>query len=181
MATTSIEGRLEAAGDSSKCSEPAVDSHHRVRSAMPLGGRCADQRGIAVTRGPATGKTPSPTVLYVEDSPTNQELMRHAIQKRPGVKLVIAGRGAEAVELALAERPVLVLLDRHLPDMTGEEVLRLLRSRNETADIPVVVVSADTSVSRPGEDALGVIGYLPKPIDILALLSYVDKACAAQT
>lgn len=53
VATTSMEGRLEAVGDSSKCSEPAVDSHHRGRSAMPLGVRCAGQLGIAVTPGGA--------------------------------------------------------------------------------------------------------------------------------
>jgi len=121
------------------------------------------------------GRASTTTILYVEDDAVNQELMRSVIRKRPGVRLVIAGLGADAIEAAVAERPSLILLDRHLPDMTGEEVLRLLRAREETQAVPVVVVSGDTATTRPGEAALDVIGYLTKPIDIPELLSYIDR------
>jgi two-component system, response regulator len=116
------------------------------------------------------------TILYVEDDPINQELMRSVIRKRPGVRLVTAGLGADALEAAAAERPALILLDRHLPDMTGDEILQLLRARRETEAIPVVIVSGDTAAPRTGEAALGVTGYLTKPYDIRELLSYIDRA-----
>jgi CheY-like chemotaxis protein len=121
------------------------------------------------------GQASMATILYVEDSPINQELMRRVIRTRPGVRLVIAGLGADALEAAVAERPCLILLDRNLPDMTGDEVLRLLRAREETQAVPVVVVSGDTATLRPSEAALDVIGYLTKPFDIRELLSYIDR------
>lgn len=119
------------------------------------------------------------TVLCVEDSRTNQDLMRSIFKTRPGVRLLIAGLGAEALELAVAERPALILLDLHLPDMTGEEILGLLRAREETESIPVVVVSGDAAESEPGGSTPDVLGYLMKPIDIQELLAYVDQAVAS--
>lgn len=119
---------------------------------------------------------PGPTILYVEDSPTNQELMRDVVRKRPGVRLLIAGTGTDAVEVAVAEEPNLILLDRRLPDMTGDEILHVLRSRPETEHIPVVVVSGDTARPHASEADLGVIGYLTKPFDIHELLAHIDQA-----
>lgn len=119
------------------------------------------------------------TVLYVEDSPTNQALMTDLIRRRPGVRLVIAGTGQEAIEHAAAERPDLILLDRHLPDMTGIDVLRAIRARPETAQVPVVVVSGDTSTSSSDEAALGVIGSLSKPFDVFDVFAYIDSVHAA--
>ena len=107
--------------------------------------------------------------------------MRRLFRERPGVTLRIAGRGAEALEIALAERPVLILLDRHLPDLSGDEILELLRAREETAAIPVVFVSGDIATPAPGTGPLGVIGYLTKPFNVHELLSYIDQACAAQS
>lgn len=119
------------------------------------------------------------TVLYVEDSATNQELMRNVVRKRPGVRLVIAGTGSEAIEAAVLERPALILLDRGLPDMTGVEILRHLRERAETDAIPVVVVSGDEPTPGAEEDALGVIAHLTKPYDVRELLSYLDRVLEA--
>lgn len=121
------------------------------------------------------GQPTTPAILYVEDSLINQELMRSIIRKRPGVRLFLAGLGADALETALAERPSLILLDRHLPDMTGDEVIQLLRAREETEAIPVVVVSGDSATPRTGEAALGVLGYLTKPFDVHELLSHIDR------
>lgn len=121
------------------------------------------------------GEASTPTVLYIEDSPTNQALMCSVIRKRPDVRLLIAGLGADALEMAAAQRPNLILLDRHLPDMTGDEILHALRTKEETATIPVVVVSGDTATTRAGAAGLGVIGYLTKPFDIHQLLAYVDQ------
>lgn len=115
-------------------------------------------------------------ILYVEDSSINQELMRRIVAKRPQVQLRVVGTGAEAVEAASAEPPDLILLDRHLPDMTGDEILHVLRSRPETEHIPVIVVSGDTGRPHADEAERGVIGYLTKPFDIRELLSHIDRA-----
>ena len=70
-----------------------------------------------------------------------------------------------------------MLLDLHLPDMTGHEVLRLLKSHPETRDLPVIVLSADvtkTNVVRLMD--AGAFGCLTKPVDADELLRIVDKA-----
>ncbi len=105
---------------------------------------------------PGAPHPPAGTILYVEDSPFNQLLMRDVMRKRPGVHLVVTGTGAGALEAAMAEPPALILLDRNLPDMTGDEILRALRSRPETQTTPVIIVSGDTARPRnsDGRDRL---------------------------
>jgi PAS domain S-box-containing protein len=106
-------------------------------------------------------------VLYVEDNPANVRLMRRIVQQMSGVTLMHAGSGAEAIERARAERPDAVLLDLHLPDMAGDEVLRRLTSDPLTRGIPKVVVTADATpgLSRALK-ASGAVAFLTKPLDI---------------
>lgn len=115
------------------------------------------------------------TILYVEDHSTNQELMRMVMRHRPGVRLLIAGLGVEALVAAAAERPDLILLDLHLPDMTGLEILDELRAVEETRAIPVVILSGDTTETGGNATSPGIWGYLTKPVDVRELLSYVDR------
>lgn len=72
---------------------------------------------------------------------------------------------------------MLVLLDLHLPDLGGEEVLQRLRDDPATASIPVVIVSADAT---PGQIrrllTAGAAAYLTKPIDVRDLLRILDEA-----
>jgi CheY-like chemotaxis protein len=77
--------------------------------------------------------------------------------------------------------PDLVLLDMHLPDMDGMEVLTRLRSDPHTADVPVVVVSAD-ALQDQIEAALhaGAQRYLTKPVDVREVLSIVDELLSAR-
>lgn len=116
-------------------------------------------------------------VLYIEDSPVNVTLVERILARRPDVSLVVAAGGRQGIELAHRHRPGLVLLDLHLPDMPGEEVLRALRTDPDTASMFVVVISADTSpglVERLRR--LGATGHLVKPYDIPGLLRFVDEA-----
>jgi CheY-like chemotaxis protein len=70
-----------------------------------------------------------------------------------------------------------VLLDLHLPDMHGEEVLRELRRVPACADVPVVVVTADASPgARERMLGLGSNGFLTKPIDLDDVLGWIDGA-----
>ena len=120
------------------------------------------------------------TVLYVEDNPLNVRLIERVMARRPDVTLVVAMEGLLAIELATQQRPDLILLDLHLPDISGEEVLRRLRSDPRTADTAVVVLSADAASARPAQlRAMGASDYLTKPLEIPRLLAIIDNIEAA--
>ena len=109
-------------------------------------------------------------ILYIEDNPANVELVTRFVQPRANIVLRTAMTGGDGLEAAMRDRPDLILLDLHLPDIHGEEVLRRLRSEPATADIPVAVLSAEVT---PGVirrmQASGVVAYLTKPLDLADL------------
>src|SRR5690606_6806576 len=107
------------------------------------------------------------TLLYVEDNLANLSLVETILLTRPKWRTLPALQGQLGLELAREHRPDLILLDLHLPDMHGDEVLRRLRLDPRTRDIPIVVISADaTRDSQARLAAAGVDGYLTKPLDI---------------
>ena len=120
-------------------------------------------------------------VLYIEDNLSNLQLVEHVLGRRPGVELISAMQPQLGLELAGEHRPSLVLLDLDLPDMPGEEVLRRLRAGSTTADVPVVILSAD---ARPGlitrmlEE--GARAFMAKPLDVKELLALLDTIAAEQ-
>ncbi|HWA83752.1 MAG TPA: ATP-binding protein, partial [Fimbriimonadaceae bacterium] len=114
------------------------------------------------------------TVLYIEDNPSNVELMRSVVG-RINVDLAVTVTGMEGIEKANVLRPDLVLLDLDLPDMSGMEVLLALKRRPETSDIPVVIVSADANLSRIDvATESGAAGYVTKPFDVPRVLSILQ-------
>ncbi|HKH22325.1 MAG TPA: ATP-binding protein [Solirubrobacterales bacterium] len=118
-------------------------------------------------------------VLYVEDTVANIKLIEEILRSRPSVKLLPAGMGRLGLELAAEHRPDLILLDLHLPDIGGEQVLDRLQEDVRTRDIPVVVLSADaTEGSREGRIENGARTYLTKPIGVRDLLEVVDSYVA---
>ncbi len=119
-------------------------------------------------------------LLYVEDTVANIRLVEEILSARPSIRLLPAGMGSLGIELATEHRPDLVLLDLHLPDIGGEEVLARLRADERTKDIPVVVLSADATDRTPGPllDA-GAQAYLTKPIGVRDLLEVVDAYVAS--
>jgi CheY-like chemotaxis protein len=136
---------------------------------------------------PSTGETTSPgvryqrrRVLYVEDNETNVEIMRAMLAQRPQVVLEVATLGLDGLEAARRLRPDLILLDMHLPDISGQELLRHLKQDDDAAAIPVVVVSADATPARIQQAlTLGAARYVTKPIDLAALLDVVDETLEA--
>jgi CheY-like chemotaxis protein/anti-sigma regulatory factor (Ser/Thr protein kinase) len=128
---------------------------------------------------PAVPPAPEPdeamTVLYIEDNLSNLQLVERVLSRRPGVRLISAMRPQLGLELAAEHHPDLILLDLHLPDMPGQEVFRRLQAEPRTAQVPVVVLSAD---ARPSliEDLLaqGVRAFLTKPLDVKELLELLD-------
>jgi PAS domain S-box-containing protein len=132
------------------------------------------------TRPPRTASAAdtgvSGTVLYIEDNLSNFELMERVLERRPGVRLIGASHGQEGIDLVRAEAPDLVLLDLHLPDMRGEEVLRRLWEDIRTRTIPVAILSADATASQTARmRAAGAAAYLTKPIDVGNVLELIDR------
>ncbi len=116
------------------------------------------------------------TILYVEDNLANLRLLERIIARRPGVRLLSAMQGTRGLELARAHRPDLVLLDLHLPDLPGDEVLARLQSDPVTRDVPVVILSADATPGHMSRLlAKGARTYLTKPIDVGSLLAVLDE------
>ena len=120
-------------------------------------------------------------VLYVEDNPANIRVVELALAHRPGVRLMSAMQGGLGADLAAQHRPDLVLLDLHLPDLGGEEVLRRLRDDPNTRGTPVVVLSADATPHQVARlRAAGASDYLTKPLDLRDLLRVVDAALSGE-
>jgi CheY-like chemotaxis protein len=120
-------------------------------------------------------------ILCIEDNRANLALLRAILDIRPDLELVGAMQGQLGIDLARKHLPALILLDLHLPDLPGQEVLAKLRSSEETRHIPVVVTSAHATPARikalleQGADA-----YLTKPLDIIEFCRVVDEHIAGK-
>ncbi|WP_395704026.1 response regulator [Aquabacterium sp.] len=108
------------------------------------------------------------TVLYIEDEPINVSLVEAIIQQRhPGVRLVHAATGAEGVQLVRSEKPDFVLLDMHLPDMSGLEVVRQLNVDIANRGLRVTILTGDSlSMDIIKAMSLGAYEYWVKPLDL---------------
>jgi signal transduction histidine kinase/CheY-like chemotaxis protein/CHASE3 domain sensor protein len=116
------------------------------------------------------------TVLYIEDNSSNLRLVEQILSHRPGIRLLSAMQGQLGLDLAELHSPEWILLDVHLPDIPGEEVLRRLRLNPRTRHIPVTVLSADATAGQIHRlmDA-GARDYLTKPLDVRKLLSLLEE------
>jgi signal transduction histidine kinase/ActR/RegA family two-component response regulator len=133
--------------------------------------RAVESDAVVTSRAYAGAKT----VLYVEDMIENVRLVEQILKRRPSITLISAMLAGVALDLARQHHPDLILLDVHLPDMNGGEVIRRLRAHQATAAIPVVILSADAT-RRQTDDLLaaGAGAYLTKPIRVRELLQTID-------
>jgi len=130
----------------------------------------------------SAGVNTSLRVLHVEDDLANLELVEQVLARAGVVHLFAAMSGALGLELAREHRPDLVLLDLHLPDGPGLELLRQLRSDPRTADITVVVISADATPEQMQRATdSGAAAYLTKPVDVRDLLDVVVGVSARRS
>ena len=137
--------------------------------------------GAVVSPPRFTETSPAPyrqrLVHYVEDNETNIEVMRGVLAQRAQVALKTSMLGLDGLEAIRRDKPDLVLLDMHLPDISGLELLRHLKLDDSVADIPVIVVSADaTSGQMEQALTLGALHYVTKPLEVSAFLALVDSA-----
>ena len=116
-------------------------------------------------------------ILYIEDNHANLVLMQSIFAMQDGMSLSSAETAEEGLQRVRSDRPDLVLLDLHLPDGNGTEVLRKLKEDHTTSSIPIVAVTADARSEQQRQvlDA-GADAYVTKPIDIEHLLTVIDRA-----
>jgi len=140
----------------------------------------ADARRPAAI-APAELGTGAVSILYIEDNPANIEVVTRFLKPRANIALRSVMTGEAGVEAALRDRPDFILLDMHLPDIGGEEVLRRLRAEPATAGIPVAILSAEVSpaVIRRMQ-ASGVVAYLTKPLDLAELGRVIHSFSAGE-
>jgi CheY-like chemotaxis protein len=116
------------------------------------------------------------TLLLIEDNSSNLRLIEMILTNRPGISLYSAIQGSIGLDLARQHEPDLILLDLHLPDMSGQEILGQLKRSAITKNIPVVVISADATPSRIQRLLdLGVAAYLTKPLNVADFLKVLDE------
>jgi signal transduction histidine kinase len=128
---------------------------------------------------PEGGEAPAATVLCVEDNPASLDLIRAAMARRPGVRLLTARNGQRGVELARSQLPDVILMDNNMPVLSGAAAQAILRSDPRTSDIPIIAISANAmpgAVSSSLE--AGFFRYLTKPVDLNALAEALDSALA---
>jgi signal transduction histidine kinase/ActR/RegA family two-component response regulator len=140
---------------------------------------------IPAPRSPAAGPHASAgaglSILSIDDNPANLEVMARYLRGRPGARLLSVASGRAGLECAIRDVPDVILLDLHLPDLQGDQVLNELKADPATAAIPVIVLSADASrgvIHRLL--AGGAFAYLTKPIELAELGDLLDTCAAAQ-
>ncbi|MEO7558083.1 MAG: CHASE domain-containing protein [Gammaproteobacteria bacterium] len=121
----------------------------------------------------------APRILVVEDEPDIARLLS-LILTHAGYAVDIAANGVQALEALRQSRYAAVTLDLMLPDINGLDIIRQLRQQPETAELPIIVISAkmeDGQLAING-DFYG-IDWMTKPIDEIRLLAVVDRLVAA--
>jgi signal transduction histidine kinase/CheY-like chemotaxis protein len=163
-----MNGRLEIE------SNPESGTRARVvlpSCAIPLKAPTNEASGSRTPRE----KQGAAVVLYVEDDPVNRILVEQMLIRCEGVHLLLAENGEDGIALARKRMPDLVLLDMHLPDMTGFDVLTALRIDPRTEALRVVALSANAGeVDVAKALALGVRDYWTKPLELASFLSGIS-------
>ena len=165
-------------------STPGIGSTFWVE--MPLSARLeADPVRVPDVAGVDAEPLPTAvqkTVLYIEDNPANLRLMRKTLSRRHDIALLDAHDAMLGLQLVEARPPHLILLDIQLSGMDGYTLLRKLRSNPETANIPVVAVSAN---AMPGDVRRGIEAgfddYLVKPLQLDRLFEVLDRVLGSSS
>ncbi len=114
-------------------------------------------------------------ILVVEDNETNLYLIRFILEKS-GYEIIEAREGAAGVELAVKEKPDLILMDIQLPDIDGLEATKRIRASEADSEIPIIAL---TSFAMAGDRekalAAGCTGYIEKPINPETFIAEIEK------
>ena len=114
-------------------------------------------------------------LLLVEDNEMNRDMLSRRLARK-GLEVIIAVDGKVAIEAALAEQPDLILMDMSLPEIDGWEATRRIKAQPETADIPVIALTAHAMFGdrQQALDA-GCDAYETKPVNYQQLLERINE------
>jgi CheY-like chemotaxis protein len=144
---------------------------------LPVAQVSAETDGSAMAPAAGPQSPPTHSLLSIEDNMANVTLLERVLSTREDIRLISAVEAEMGVELAREHHPDLILLDVHLPDMSGSDALRVLRRTPETRDIPVIVLSADATEGQKRRMlSAGASEYLTKPLDVARFLELLDEA-----
>ena len=118
-------------------------------------------------------------ILIIDDDITARKMMAIRFQKLDKYKVLSASNGIEGIEVVEKENPDIILLDWMMPNMNGLDVLRKLKKKSKTKDIPVLMLTAKNKMSEV-EDALalGANDYVTKPFNMGELARKVESIIA---
>ena len=120
-------------------------------------------------------------ILLVEDNEMNRDMLSRRLIRR-GYEVTMAIDGPAGIASAIGNRPDLILMDVSLPGMDGWEVSKVLRSRAETASIPIIALTAHAmEIDRQRSLEAGCNDYDTKPIDLARLLVKIDALLLAES
>jgi PAS domain S-box-containing protein len=118
-----------------------------------------------------------PTLLYIEDNPANLRLVEDILRFHTNFAVMSALDGAQGIALARQHHPDVILMDMNLPGISGAEAQHVLRADPDTADIPVIALTANAMPHDvKAAIAAGFFRYITKPIDIDELLDAINSA-----
>lgn len=152
----------------------AQDREQAIRYAEDLRRARRPQRTLS-ERMRRSSRSERQKILVVDDEQYLRTLLLATLDEER-YEIVEVSRGAEAVVVAQAERPALILLDVRMPDVDGLEVCRRIRGHPDLKDLPVVMLTgASEQADRRAGLAAGATRYLTKPFSPLELVEVVEE------
>lgn len=114
-------------------------------------------------------------ILIAEDHPDNREMLTRRLERR-GYEVRCAENGAEAVDMAKASLPDLILMDISMPVMSGIEATKMLRQTPDTSAVKIVALTAHAMESARRECMeAGCDDFATKPVDFAGLIALIEK------
>lgn len=170
----------EMGGSLTVASRPGAGTRVRIELPAPLDAHRSEHGLFAASAhgAPLDQEQKEPDrmrMLYVEDNRINALLFEETLKLRSHIELRVAEDGEEARAIASEWRPDVLVLDAHLPGLTGFEVLQQLRQLPGLAHVPAFMCSAD-AMPEDVQRALaaGFVGYWTKPIDVNQVMADLD-------
>ncbi len=118
------------------------------------------------------------TILFVEDDDLITDLVKIRLE-RNGYDIILASDGVQALAVAQAEEPALILMDLSLPLLSGWQAARQLKNLSATRDIPIIALTAHAFMDeREQAITLGCDDYETKPINFSKLISKIETCLA---
>ena len=115
-------------------------------------------------------------VLVAEDDPDIQVILKMILTRLGKCDVTVTAQGDEVIPLVKTHKPAVILLDVMLPEMSGTEICKALKSNPETQSIPIIFLTARSMPAEAQEAmSLGALGYLAKPFDPMTLVGQINE------